>query len=69
MRPELFAMWKAGGDTSRPLPAGVRPWVDGSKVSESCPVQDCGSLLFDWSVTEVKARLDSHLQRRHGAVR
>lgn len=61
----LVRAWIAGGDSSRPLPPGVRPWVDGAKVARPCPVEKCHTLLFDWSDEEVDARVAGHLEREH----
>jgi len=64
----LVSAWIAGGDTSRPLPPGERPWVDGSKVAAPCPIRGCCTTLFDWSQDEVAERLAGHLRRMHGEV-
>jgi hypothetical protein len=62
----LTSAWIAGGDTSRPLPAGMRPWVDGSKVAIPCTVTRCGSTLYAWPDENAAARLTDHLRIHHG---
>lgn len=61
----LFARWRAGGSTARPLPKGVIAWRDGvtRKIPYSCPL--CDTTVYGWTEDECRRLLAGHRRRRH----